>query len=337
MKWAAIVVTLLILYFFTRSRIRNMQRKKAVKRIEQEFQRSIDPAVISAVDSNDYAQLENLLASKDRAELEKTRVWFLARNDCLEKARQWVETHEDSVTALAFCGMALVNKAWERRTGAVASKVSTDGAMDFAMLLNEARLKLQQAITLDPTSPLAYASMMSTGMGIQNKELLWDTYAKLREHQPNLTQAHLSMALTMTPKWGGSKSELLNLCRDLNKIDNSGCLSGLIPFAHFELVQDLASDRKVKEYMSYFDDKEIKEEIIAAYEKTIDKSPSIDLDASLNQFANIFNEMNDKKRMREVFNRLENRYTRNPWHYQQKLKPVEAFLMTKQKAGIKLA
>ena len=334
MKWVLIAIAVLIVYFLVSRTIKKAKRNKAAERIATARNERISEELKDAVSQDDVPQLVKCLNGMQSQELEEMIAWYTERDDAVDKARNWVAQDPDNLILKSVLGVSLVNLAWKVRGGAVASKLSTSQVLDFSVLLQEGKDLLRKVLDADGSIPIVYTALINAALGSSDRELAWSVFEKLRQNYPAMFTAHAAMALSLTPKWGGSASDLLNFCREVVAKDTTGKLSGLVAFAHNEVLMDLAMKRDMKGYMDYFKDDKVRDEIMEAYRKTEDIEPDSDLYASLNQFAGIYTQMSEKKQARKVFERIGDHCSKTPWHYESAENPVDAFLAAKQKAGV---
>ncbi|MFE3112390.1 hypothetical protein ACFXKJ_29940 [Kitasatospora indigofera] len=124
---------------------------------------------------------------------------------------QWRKEHPDSPEAAQVHTGALVERAWEIRTGNYASQVTREQAMGFHQVLQEAAEVSYEAIRLAPAGdPNAWVMQQSIALGQgwshERYRALW---AEIVAREPHHFGAHTAALQYWCEKWHGS-TELMH-------------------------------------------------------------------------------------------------------------------------------
>ena len=101
------------------------------------------------------------------------------------------------------------------RGGAPAIYVDPEKFPQFHQHLEKARNDLEKAYTLEPRNPIAPAKMIAVGTGLGfPKEECGKWFQRAIDADDGYYIAYYTMLWNLTPKWGGSESELFSFARD---------------------------------------------------------------------------------------------------------------------------
>jgi hypothetical protein len=113
--------------------------------------------------------------------------------------------------AKLFLGLKFVNMAWQARSGVLFHKLDDFQIEGFLDYLNKAREILLEAKALQPSDVFIYAQLIriEMGQGVE-REVIEDLFKQGYSFEPNNVMLLSCMVRALTPKWGGSREELLN-------------------------------------------------------------------------------------------------------------------------------
>jgi len=117
----------------------------------------------------------------------------------------WIRAEPDNPTALAVGGGVEVNRAWEVRGGALASKTQQQRLHDFIAILGDAEgycLAAAQADQRDP-APWTFLLQMARGQQVDAEEVL-RRREELEVRAPHHLGSQLHAVVALGPMWGGS-------------------------------------------------------------------------------------------------------------------------------------
>ncbi|MQS16584.1 DUF4034 domain-containing protein [Streptomyces kaniharaensis] len=120
--------------------------------------------------------------------------------------RLWREEEPRSAVAVLLQTDALVQRAWEIRTGRYASEVTTEQARGFHQVLREAERVAQEAVQLAPAEdPNPWVAQIAIAMGLgwshEDFRALW---AEVVARDPHHLRAHEGALQYWCAKWHGS-------------------------------------------------------------------------------------------------------------------------------------
>jgi ankyrin repeat protein len=172
-------------------------------------------------------------------------------------------------------GQALVHYAWEARGSGWAHTVSEEGWELFHARLQRAKEDLETAATMEPCFWHAHSELLNVAMGLG----LPDSYADLHfnkaiEACPTDPTAYMRLSVMREPKWGGSIEEMIHAAR---MAVDTGLYESPVPAviwdAHMNAIEYLPDEAYTANFTQYFCDPAVRDEIVSALEKTIERNP----------------------------------------------------------------
>lgn len=228
---------------------------------------------------------------------------------------KYAQQNEGNAKAHFLYGELLVNKAWEARSGAIASNVSDKQAEGFFHYLELAEQELNKAKELDSSFVGVYSSLLTVAKGQSDKQRAYAIYEEAKLKAPEQFDYHLNMLVLLTEKWLGSEQEMFEFARKHASSVSTGSLKGLIPAAHFEAQQFMEAD----ECMAYFAQPEVQKEVREAYMGIANTTPGNSFTEkhqyylALNFFVVIFQYMEDNKTAVEIYEKIGGHRKGSPW------------------------
>lgn len=126
----------------------------------------------------------------------------------LAQFAEWEARQPTSSTALTLHGRAWIAYAWVARGSDVASAVGPAQWQQFEERLAEARLLLDRALAQPQPSPLAYAGMLTVGMGESwSRERMNEMFERAVTQAPQYPALYTHMAIALLPRWGGAPGD----------------------------------------------------------------------------------------------------------------------------------
>ncbi len=230
-------------------RLRNAQQKNDWKNVQGFFSKLTDP-------TEREFYVENLSDWKQRP------TFFDA----------WVEGNPGCAEAWLLRGAHGTQWAWEARTGAQAEQVPQEAWAVFFERLKSAWEDLNRAIEINPADPTPFGFLIPCAMGLQmEKELVFRCLENTIARSVVSWKAHSATLFYLCKKWYGSHEEMFEFVRSVSASapDGSG-LHALIPIAHHErYLYAFAFDRDKEFAEAYYDQPEIRREIVDAYHRSL--------------------------------------------------------------------
>lgn len=230
-------------------RLRSAQQKNEWKTVQEFFHGLIDPG-----EREFY--VEKLVDWKGRPN-------FFDR---------WVESSADCADAWLLRGAHGVQWAWEARTAASAENVAEDAWPIFFERLKQAWSDLNHAIQLNPADATPFGQLIPCAMGLQlEKEIVFSCLQNAIDRSSLSWKAHSATLWYLCKKWFGSHEEMFDFARQVSAAVPEGSgLHALIPIAHHERwVYALAFDQDSDFAGSYYDQPDVRQEILDAYHRSL--------------------------------------------------------------------
>jgi hypothetical protein len=227
-----------------RSLLETELRRRLVPR-EQLVLRGDEPSaelatVLDAAEGGDWRAVAEYLAEADS---DANRRWM--RMEPLSTAaakedhwlRLWREEEPRNAVAALLQTDALVQLAWEIRTGRYASEVTMEQARGFHRVLREAEQAAREAVELAPSEdPNPWVAQIAVAMGLGwSHEDFRELWAEVTARDPHHLRAHEGALQYWCAKWHGSH-ELMHAFVDAALADApaGSLLTALRVRAHFE-------------------------------------------------------------------------------------------------------
>jgi len=157
-----------------------------------------------------------------------------------------------------WLGRTRVEEAWMIKPDVKARAVQAQRTQAFQGAMESARTPLFAAVSLAPSDPVPWESIMWLYLGLdrprQEKDAVW--YEAVRRY-PMLFPANVARLMTLSPAWGGSAQEMLEFARQaVSRSPDGDPMASLVPLAHFEQV---ASGRSPMSRGGWFSDEALRE------------------------------------------------------------------------------
>lgn len=188
----------------------------------------------------------------------------------------WVDASRNCSEAWLLRGAHGIQWAWEARSGTSAENVAEEAWPIFFERLKGAWSDLNHAIELNPADPTPFGQLIPCAMGLQlDKEIVFSCLRNTLERSVISWKAHSATLWYLCKKWHGSHEEMFDFARSVSDAAPEGSgVHALIPIAHHERwLYAMAFDENEQEFAnSYFDEPEIRQEILDAYNRSLGSS-----------------------------------------------------------------
>ena len=233
--------------------------------------------------------------------------------------RKYLEVCPQSAHAFTVNGCNHIHWAWQARTGGRADGVSDKQWDLFYERLDSAGNLLHRAIELNKNNAEAYSYLIMQAMGLgEDSDDIFPLFTSLKIKQKQHVIGHTHMLYSLTDKWGGSHEAMFSFARNtFNNIEAGNPLAVLIAQAHIEMWSEL-DDEDEASALVYMSSKEVREELIAAYNYSInhkDYKPGALNPLYAGMFAMAFYLAAEHKLARINCNKLTQGFAEYPWYY----------------------
>ena len=177
---------------------------------------------------------------------------------------RWVADEPESALAHLVLGRHITLWAWEARSHLRAAQVSEEQFNQFFARLDLGWRAFERAIALDPEEASTYSMSIDCAKGLQSgHQVQWELYAAAQSRRPWQLLAHTSLLQAWAPKWSHDVGMMFRFARDItSKAPRGSAVHVVIPDAHVEAW--------LEDQLGYWQRPGIRDEIIAAAEKSID-------------------------------------------------------------------
>ncbi|MEY9838628.1 hypothetical protein [Streptacidiphilus sp. EB103A] len=226
------------------------------------------------------------------------------------------EQRPDDPLALTLSGVRQVARAWEARSGAYASQVSQQQFRTFHELLRTAEEHLYTAVELDPESATPWHALTNASRGLgHGLEVTRRRFEAGVRRAPHHVALHSAMLQQLCAKWGGSHEQMHEFARESLAQAPPGSAMGLLTAtAHLEHWLDLPEGERAGYMRGY----QVRAELDRAAAVSVlhpGFAPSESPCTALNAFAMAYWLAGDRRSAKELFRRIGDRPTRQPWGY----------------------
>ncbi|MEU1530502.1 hypothetical protein [Streptomyces fagopyri] len=240
--------------------------------------------------------------------------------------REMVAAAPHDVLALTLLGTREVMLGWEIRSSARAKDVSREQFAGLHAHLRQAEQLLIRATALDPTYDAAWASRLTTAMGLQlGQNEARRRYDRLAVHHPHHYSGQARLLQQLCPKWSGSWEAAHGFARECLLNAPGGALSGgLVAEAHLEHWLDRPAGQ---ERTAYLRQAHVHAELVEAAERSVlhpHHRPAYGWVTVQGNFAALFSLIGDTARAAAHFRALGNLASESPWDYLGK--PADAYV-----------
>ena len=221
---------------------------------------------------------------------------------------------EGSALARSLQGHLELDLAWRARTAVAGSLVREEAWKKFFAHLRAAFENLRAASELDPSDPEPSCGIIRTLMG------LGDYVPAMHDWFDAIEGTHLPAANhlldALTEKWRGSHQQMFAFARTASA--RNACYGSVLALAHAERWFSAGDDGDKENPRTYFAKPDVRDEIIAAYER----DPLLD-GHELSYFTLIarsvygfvYWKMDDRARASRELGLIERHITEKPWAY----------------------
>ena len=261
-----------------------------------------------------WKSVEEALEKKNHAEL-SLFVSQLATTNDERTVLKWYNANPHSFYATIAYAHYFINYAWDARGDGLGSTVTEDMALLFFQRLDQAHSLLEHAKRLKPEHPEPYSLdiVIEKARPYYGRELIDDLNRIDKMH----IQGQCAIVNGLAQRWGGQKGEGLNYALELSANEPDGSpLHALIADAHIEVWMDFIENQLAAK--NYFLRKEVKQDLLTAFEKTFpNQELRKDLDSLfiLNIFAFCFYLAKLDSKAKTILTFLRGKSSEYPWFY----------------------
>lgn len=190
----------------------------------------------------------------------------------------WVVSSPGCAEAWLVRGAHGIQWAWEARSGARADDVAESAWPIFLERLRQAWSDLNRAIELNPADATPFGHLITCAMGLQlEKEVVYTLLRNTIDRSVISWKAHTAALWYLCEKWFGSHDEMFDFARSVSASAPEGSgLHALIPIAHHERwIYAAAFDQDQAFAENYFDQPEVRQEIVEAYRRSLGSSAHV--------------------------------------------------------------
>lgn len=230
----------------------------------------LDEAVNAVRRKHFEAAIPALAATRGDPEMRALRVEALSRAAMGEsRSIETLLAYDRSNPDLwLWLGRTRIEEAWELKPDVKARAVQAHRIHAFHAAMDTARKPLLTAISLFPSDPVPWESMIWLALGLDrpraDKDSVWFECAR---RCPTLFSANVARMITLSPAWGGTAQEMFEFARvAVSRAPEGDPLPALLPLAHFEAI---AADRSAMS-RSWFSDAALRE-IVSASARWIER------------------------------------------------------------------
>ena len=231
----------------------------------------------------------------------------------------WVGRYPTSEIPLIMRAAHSIVWAWEARGVGVGSTVSDQAAHLFLQRLQDAVHDCERATQLAPNDPTPWALRIIAARGLSyEKETSAALYREAVRRDPFNRAAHEHTLILLCEKWQGSHREMFDFARTMAaRTPDGGSLWALIPLAHAERWLYHLMQNQAAEAEAYFGRAEVRDEIVAAYNRYKAGGDSRGPEAwwAKNLFAYCLAKCGEKKLALPLLGEVQGHLTELPWGY----------------------
>ncbi|MBX3412860.1 MAG: hypothetical protein KF708_09245 [Pirellulales bacterium] len=183
-------------------------------------------AMVEAFPAKDYDKLEELATTCREDTATSVGPWqtpllsyFYNRLDysseiTLEDLEAWAEARPRSKAAQLALASRCMRLGWEARGGKTIDQVTKEGYAELQRQARRAAKILEDAKDLPEEDPYYYDLAVSTNRALGNDgDELVRIAGELAEHAPTYMAAHVSLAYSLLPRWGGHPDATETYCK----------------------------------------------------------------------------------------------------------------------------
>jgi hypothetical protein len=184
----------------------------------------------------------------------------------------WVDASPKCADAWLLRGTHGIKWAWEARSGAKAEQVADEAWPIFFERLKQSWMDLDRVSELNPADATPFGQKIPCAMGLQlDKKVVFDCLSNTLARSQHSWQAHSAVLFYICKKWYGSHEEMFEFARSVsNAMPEGSGMHALIPIAHHERwIYAVAFEQDMDLAEKYFDQPEIRDEILSAYNRSL--------------------------------------------------------------------
>jgi len=242
---------------------------------------------------------------------------------------EWVNLQPQISASWLVRGEHGIRWAWEARGSGTGDTVSSDSAEVMRQRLRGAINDFRRAAELEPADPTPWARLLwcaiGLEMGLGKKKA---AFKQARDRERFHLDAHESMLVCLSHKWGGSHELMFEFARrTCQRVPAGNPLHVLIADAHIEMWCWMARfEKNYDAARAYMADAQVVAELTGSWKKCFAEpfsSGTPDAVAIHNTYAFAFWMAGDHERARAELEAAANRVTAHPWQFLDE--PVAAF------------
>lgn len=177
---------------------------------------------------------------------------FSMMTDVEPRLDEWIREFPNSYTARLARGIYHVTDAWRKRGELMGNRTSDDQMEGFHDSLQKARSDFISSLTLyaRPVGSYRYLIRVAKGLSLGNEREMLDKALKL---DPKAFSARSEYFDAITPRWGGSESEMAIFLEECNKSQMSAKDKKRIEgIYYYDLAQEARLEKNYKAGSDYF-------------------------------------------------------------------------------------
>jgi tetratricopeptide (TPR) repeat protein len=170
--------------------------------------------LVSLLKAGQYVELDGVLTElQERYEAGRIREGYLTyafesfgRVDpaMAVQLENWRKTYPDSFAPQLALGLYSLKQAWAIRGEKIGILTNLEQFKAMERFLDESNKAMWGAIEKRPKLPIAWATLITTEMGVGDRRAIDTIYDSARRHVPDSSILHHRYHYALSPKWGGS-------------------------------------------------------------------------------------------------------------------------------------
>lgn len=218
-------------------------------------------------------ELQKAKSIDENGETELTKAYRDVRKmkDARMVLQEWQIKNPKSAFAKSLLGSAFIDYAWEARGTGLMTSVTASAQQTFEERIKQAKVYSSEARKLDPANLQTAHDLMVAAKAIKSTRLeVKPIFEMATRQEPDNFLLQKQMLETLTPKWGGTVTEMMEFARSqaANSAQNSKSPI-LVPMAHWEM----AFAYYYQNPAAYFGKKPVWEECKKALDTAVERFP----------------------------------------------------------------